>query len=101
MRAALGLLLAVAAATAWAQDARALQARSLAASCAACHGTLGHGVDNATVPPLAGQPAAQTVELFKAFRSGARSGSVMPQIAKGYSDAQIEAIAGLLAQEKP
>jgi len=101
MRPGLGLLLFAAAATASAQDARALQARSLAASCAACHGTLGHGVDGATVPPLAGRPAAQIVEQFKALRSGARSATVMAQIAKGYSDAQIEAIATLLAAEKP
>ena len=76
-----------------AQDAQALRARSLAATCAHCHGTDGRAVDGASVPGLAGMPAPYLVEQMKAFRSGARGGSVMPQLAKGYSDAQIEQIA--------
>jgi len=94
-------LLLLTATAASAQDAAALQARSLAASCAACHGTLGHGVEGSVVPPLAGRPALQIDEQMKSFRSGSRVGTVMPQIAKGYSDAQIEQIARLLAKEQP
>ena len=35
---------------------------------------------------------------MKAFKSGARPGTVMPQLAKGYSDAQIEQLAAWFAQ---
>ena len=81
-----------------AQDAAALRARSLVATCAACHGTDGRAVPAAAVPALTGMPAAYLVEQMKAFKSGARNGTVMPQLAKGYSDAQIEQLAETLAK---
>ncbi len=83
-----------------AQDAAALQTRSLAATCANCHGTEGRAVDGAAVPGLAGLPAGYTVEQMKAFKSGARSATVMHQISKGYSDAQIERLAAYFAAAK-
>ena len=75
-------------------------ARNLAATCANCHGTAGRSVDGASVPGLAGLPAAYTVEQMKAFKSGARPATVMHQIAKGYSDVQIEQIAAWYAAQK-
>ena len=81
-----------------AQDAAALRARSLVATCAACHGTEGRTAPTAAVPGLSGMPAAYLVEQMKAFKSGARTGTVMPQLAKGYSDAQIELLAETLAK---
>jgi cytochrome c553 len=83
-----------------AQDARALQQRALAATCANCHGTSGIAVSNATVPGLAGMPAAYIVEQMKAFKAGTRPATVMHQLAKGYSDAQIETIAAYFAAQK-
>ena len=35
-------------------------------------------------------PATYLVEQMKSFKSGTRPGTVMPQLAKGYSDAQNE-----------
>lgn len=96
-RALIAVLLGGAAALASAQDAAALRGRSLAATCAACHGTEGRAVQGAAIPGLAGMPAPYLVEQLKAFKSGARSGTVMPQLAKGYSDAQIEQLAASLA----
>jgi len=52
----------LAASVAHAQDAKTNATRSLAASCANCHGTDGHAVAGATVPGLAGRPAAQIAE---------------------------------------
>ncbi|HET9978769.1 MAG TPA: c-type cytochrome [Burkholderiaceae bacterium] len=83
-----------------AQDARALQVQSLAATCANCHGTNGRAVDGASVPGLAGMPAAYIVEQMKAFKAGTRPATVMHQLAKGYSDAQIDTIAGYFAAQK-
>lgn len=86
--------------TAQAQTAAALQARSLAATCASCHGTGGRAVDAAAVPGLAGLPAAYLVEQMKAFKSGARTATVMHQISKGYSDAQVDQLAAYFAAQQ-
>jgi cytochrome subunit of sulfide dehydrogenase len=93
-------LWAAAAAPALAQDAQALNLRALAATCANCHGTQGQAVPGATVPGLAGLPASYIVEQMKAFKAGTRPATVMHQLAKGYSDAQIESIAAYYAAQK-
>jgi cytochrome subunit of sulfide dehydrogenase len=94
------LMVAAAAATAWAQDAQTLNTRALAATCANCHGTQGQAVPSATVPGLAGLPASYVTEQMKAFKAGTRPATVMHQLAKGYSDAQIDAIAAYYAAQK-
>jgi cytochrome subunit of sulfide dehydrogenase len=80
-------------------DQQVLRTRSLAATCAACHGTAGRAVEGAAVPGLAGLPAAYLAENMKAFKSGTRMATVMPQIAKGYSDAQIEQLAAYFSAQ--
>ena len=67
-------------------------ARALAASCAACHGTDGRPVD-ASMPKLAGRPASQLLAELQAFASGQRPSTVMQQLLRGYSAAQLRAIA--------
>ena len=100
-RAALsGALLALATLPAAAQDANALNLRALAATCANCHGTNGRAVDGASVPGLAGMPASYMIEQLRAFKAGTRPATVMHQLGKGFSDAQIEAIAGFFAAQK-
>jgi cytochrome subunit of sulfide dehydrogenase len=94
------LTMATVAAPTFAQDAQALNLRALAATCANCHGTQGQAVPNATVPGLAGLPASYIVEQMKAFKAGTRPATVMHQISKGYSDAQIESIAAYYAAQK-
>jgi len=74
-------------------------ARSMAATCAACHGTAGHSVTK-TVEPLAGRPKERIVELMQAFKTGKKPATIMQQISKGYSDQQIDAIAGYFAEQK-
>ena len=85
---------------AMAQDAAALRQHALAATCANCHGTQGRAVEGASVPGLAGMPAVYLVEQMKAFKAGTRPATVMHQLAKGYSDAQIEQIAAYFAAQK-
>ena len=82
--------LALAAVAAHAQDNPV--ARSLAATCANCHGTEGRSVTQ-EVASLAGLPKEHIVAQMKAFRDGTRPATVMQQLAKGYSDAQIELVA--------
>jgi cytochrome c553 len=81
---------------------QALRSRSLAANCAQCHGTDGRAVEGSAVPSLAGMPATEFVEQMNAFRSGARPSTVMQQLARGYSGAQIDQLAAYFAaQPKP
>lgn len=79
-----------------AQDAASLQAAVLAAGCAQCHGTNGHPVAGTTAP-LASQPSERFLQAMRAFRSGTRPSTVMGQIARGYSDADLQALAGYFA----
>ncbi|MFM8638852.1 MAG: c-type cytochrome [Betaproteobacteria bacterium] len=70
----------------------------MAATCANCHGTAGQAAAGSANATLAGRNdiAAQ----MRAFKSGARPATVMHQLAKGYSDAQIDAIAAYFAVQK-
>ena len=94
---AIAAALLLAAAPAVAQDS---SARNLAAACAICHGTQGRPAPNAPVVPLAGMPRDQMVTQMRAFRDGQRPATVMHQIAKGYTDAQIDAMAAWFAAQK-
>ena len=76
----------------------ALQARSLAASCANCHGTNGAAAPGMVA--LAGYDKAGLVKAMADFKSGARPATIMHQLSKGYSDAQVQAIAGYFAAQK-
>ena len=75
-----------------------MAARSIAATCAACHGTSGHPATK-TVEPLAGKPKERIVELMQAFKTGKKPATVMQQISKGYTDQQIELVAAYFAQQ--
>jgi cytochrome c553 len=72
-------------------------AQYLAANCANCHGTTGQA--KGAMPSLAGLPKATIVEQMKAFRDGKRPGTIMPQLAKGYTDQQIELAADFFSRQ--
>jgi len=74
-------------------------ARSLAATCANCHGTDGRSV-SPEVTPLAGFPKDLIVQRMNEFKNGKRPATVMHQLAKGYTDQQIDLIAGYLAAQR-
>lgn len=77
--------------------AEPLVARSLAATCANCHGT--NGQARGAMAPLAGRPAEALRQQLADFRRGAVPGTVMPQIARGYSDEQLALIAAYFARQ--
>jgi cytochrome c553 len=68
-----------------------------ASSCGGCHAPPGGAT---TVPPLHGRSAADIVKLMAAFRSGSQPSTVMHYIAKGFSEAETEAIAAWYAAQK-
>lgn len=85
--------------TVGASAAEDYQARSWAASCAACHGTNGRSVGG--MEALAGKRKEDLAGALKAFKSGSRPGTVMHQHAKGYTDEQLDRIAAYFAAQKP
>ena len=94
LMAALGAFTSIASA----QDPNA--ARSLAATCFTCHGTNGVSVNN--VPPsLAGMNKEVLLQTLKDFKDGRRTATIMHQHAKGYTDQQLDFIAGYFAAMKP
>ena len=72
--------------------------RNLAATCANCHGT--GGVSAGVTASLAGTPKADLVTKMQDFKAGRRPGTIMPQLAKGYTDPQIESLAAWFAAQK-
>lgn len=72
-------------------------ARNLAATCANCHGT--NGQARGEMKPLAGLTAEKIVAMVNDYRNGNQPASIMHQISKGYTDAQIKLIAGYYAAQ--
>ena len=83
-----------------AQSKEALYTRSLAATCANCHGTDGKVVQGSSVTSLAGLDKSYIVAQMSAFKAGTRPATVMHQISKGFNDAQIESLATYFAAQK-
>ncbi|MCZ7563706.1 MAG: c-type cytochrome [Burkholderiales bacterium] len=92
-------LLAGLPALAAAQGSNPNLSRDLAAGCAHCHGTNGRSAG--VTESLAGRRADQIVSTLKEFREGKKPATIMHQISKGYSDAQIAAIAAFFAAQTP
>jgi len=69
-----------------------------AAGCSGCHAN--NPRVETPVPPLAGRPAADISAAMVAFKAGQRPGTIMDRIAKGFSDAEIQAIAQWYAGQK-
>ena len=88
-------MLACLALPAHAQD----RAQQLASACAICHGTDGRSVTKDMVS-IAGLPREHIASQMRAFRDGQRPATVMHQIAKGYTDSQIDALAAYFAAQK-
>ena len=87
-------------ATASAQSKDELYVASVSATCATCHGTQGNAANGSAVVSLAGMPAANIILQMKAFKDGTRPATVMHQLSKGYSDAQVAMIANYFASQK-
>lgn len=67
--------------------------RALAANCAACHGTHGKPAPGSTLAGLAGKPKEELLTAMTQFKQGKKPATVMHQLAKGYSDEELAALA--------
>lgn len=81
-------------------SAASLHQRATAAMCANCHGTDGRTTEGSAVPALVGMPKDYMLRQMQAFKDGSRPATVMHQIVKGLTDAQVQTIADYYAATK-
>lgn len=84
-------------------DTSPVHVRTLAASCAACHGHLGNPVKTDTSQKslqLAGEDKQKIVERLMSFRAGNAESTVMHHHAKGLTEAEIIALADFFAAQQ-
>lgn len=72
--------------------------RTLAATCANCHGTDGHSVGG--TESLAGVPRDTLLRKLSAFSRGEKPATIMHQIAEGYTPEQLTLIAEHFAAQR-
>jgi cytochrome c553 len=96
---ALCVAIGIAAVVAWShQVLAASEPPPGAASCSGCHAA---GATAASpVVRLYGRDASAIVTAMSGFRDGSLPATVMPRIAKGFSDDELRAIAAWLAAQK-
>lgn len=75
-----------------------IHTRTLAASCAACHGTQGNS--HSITPVLAGLDAGYFSTQMQAFKNKSRSSTVMHHHAAGLTDDEVEQLAQYFSQQK-
>jgi sulfide dehydrogenase cytochrome subunit len=74
-------------------------AEMLSGTCYGCHGIHGNSVGPAS-PSIAQMEKVAFVETMKAFQSGEMHSTIMGRIAKGYTDEEIDLMAGHFAAQK-
>lgn len=84
---------------------RQLHVRTLAASCAACHGALGnnaqqHAPASSKLVQLAAMNATEFISAMQAFKAGTRVATVMHHHAKGLTTQEINDLAAFFAVQK-
>ena len=92
----LGLGLAVLAVPVLAVPVWAAPVAGLADACFGCHGT--DGESPGAMPVLTAKSADELKAILREYRSGTREATIMDRIAKGYSEAQLDAIIDSLRQ---
>lgn len=73
-------------------------ARLLASNCANCHGT--DGRSQGGMPSLAGAAQFYLLQQMQDFKAGKRSATLMHQLFKGYTDAELEMLAAYFSALK-
>ena len=74
--------------------------RALASTCAPCHGTDGHAAPGSAVAPLAGRRRGEVAEDMVQFARGRKPATVMHQIAKGFTEEEVQALDEYFSRQK-
>ena len=70
-----------------------------ASNCANCHGTDGRSATE-IMPTLAGRDRQTLLASMRAYKSGERSGTIMPQLMQGYTDDELQQLADYFSAQK-
>ena len=65
-----------------------------------CHGTNGNAVKGSGMDALAGMEKAKILQKLADYKNGDKPASIMHQITKGYTEVQLDLIAGYFAAQK-
>ena len=76
----------------------AAEAPAGASSCTGCHSSAS---GSSAMRALGGMPAPEIATKMAAFKSGSAQVTIMDRIAKGFTEAEIQAIATWYAAQKP
>jgi cytochrome c553 len=71
------------------------QAPLLAQACAGCHGQNGAGLGG--TPKISGTPPAEFIQNWAQLRANEKPVTIMGRIARGYTDAEVAALADYFA----
>jgi sulfide dehydrogenase cytochrome subunit len=71
----------------------------IAQTCSSCHGTQGAS-PSSHIPVIGGQTAEYLKKTMLEYRDGTRPGGVMANLAKGYSDSQIDEMSKAISSWK-
>ena len=74
------------------------QAPLAAEGCLGCHGPNGEGAGG--IPAIAGRDAAELRAIMAQCRANERPATIMGRVARGYTDAEIAAMADHFAQSR-
>jgi cytochrome c553 len=74
--------------------------RAMAANCASSHGTEGQAAPGSAVASLAGRPRGEIAQAMGQFREGRKPATVMHQIAKGFTEAEVQALDDYFSRRK-
>jgi sulfide dehydrogenase cytochrome subunit len=69
---------------------------NMISNCYSCHGT--DGRSPGVIPSLTGKNAEQALLQLREFKSGKLAATVMTRHTKGYTDAELEALANYIAR---
>jgi sulfide dehydrogenase cytochrome subunit len=72
-------------------EAQQIDGAGLADACSSCHGVDGHS--QGSIPSIGGVDKAALLGALKAFKAQQGDATIMNRIARGYSDAELEALA--------
>jgi cytochrome c553 len=74
-------------------------ARGMAATCTNCHAATARSP--VAIPVIAGRNKSELLQLLSKFKSGARPATVMHQLARGFTDEQLDVLAGYFSTLQP